>query len=171
MTDVDALSEPAQSLREPRELLLAYLDAYRAAVLQKLDGLSGDELRTSRLPSGWTPLELLNHLAYVELRWVHWGFNGERLDSPWADAGPGGRWHVPGGRSAADVRRFFMDTCARSRKIIEGAGLTQEAATGGRFSGQPPALSWILVHLLQEYARHLGHLDIARELADGTVGE
>jgi Protein of unknown function (DUF664) len=171
MTEVDALAEPVQSLRDPRELLLAYLDAYREAVLRKLDGLGEAELRTSRLPSGWTPLELLKHLAYVELRWLRWGFAGEQVDAPWADAGPDDRWRVAGTESAAGIREFYLDQCARSRKIVAGVSLTEEAATGGRFDAGPPALGWILLHLLQEYARHLGHLDIARELADGTVGE
>jgi uncharacterized damage-inducible protein DinB len=174
-TPAEALAEPPDSLRDPRELLLAYLDAYRAAVLRKLDGLSEAELRTSRLPSGWTPLELLKHLAYVELRWLEWGFLGEPVERPWGDAGPDGgpddRWQVAETETAAGIRQFFLDQCARSRMITAGAGLTEQAAIGGRFDADPPALSWILMHIFQEYARHLGQLDIARELADGTVGE
>ena len=51
------------------------------------------------------------------------------------------------------------------------AELTERARLGGRFSSDPPTLGWILAHLLQEYARHVGHLDVVRELIDGQIGE
>ncbi|MHB1473276.1 MAG: mycothiol transferase, partial [Dermatophilaceae bacterium] len=61
----------------------------------------------------------------------------------------------------------------RTRQIVEAAELTDVAAVGGRFAAgtNPPSLLWILFHVLQEYARHTGHIDIVRELADGAVGE
>lgn len=168
--------EPAQSLGEPGELLSAYLDYYRATVLSKLDGLSEAELRTSRLPSGWTPLELLKHLAYVERRWLRWGFTAEEMDerTAWGDDDPeSGRWLVRADESAAEVRALFDAQCVRSREIVAAASLGDRSRTGGRFQppAEPPKLSWILFHVLQEYARHTGHLDVARELADGRTGE
>jgi hypothetical protein len=173
VTYIDALPEPAATLTDPSELLPQYLDAYRTAVLRKLDGLSDAELRTSRLPSGWTPIELLNHLAYVERRWLQWGFEAQQVDAPRGDDGPDGRWHVADKMSADDVKAFFTAQCEKSRQIIAGAELGRVSRTGGRFKAgdDHPALIWILFHLLQEYARHLGHLDVARELADGVVGE
>jgi hypothetical protein len=166
-------AEPSDSLADPAQLLAGYLDYYRSVVLRKLDGLSEQELRSSRVPSGWTPLELLKHLAYVELRWLRWGFAGEDVDEPWGDDGPEGRWHVPGSQSADDVREFFLAQCENSRRIAGAAQLQDIAIGGGRFDAQdpPPALSWILFHVLQEYARHAGQLDVVRELADGSVGE
>jgi uncharacterized protein DUF664 len=62
-----------------------------------------DELRTSRLPSGWAPLELLKHLVHVERRWLVWGFEGEPVDDPWADERDGRR-HVPVEENLADGR-------------------------------------------------------------------
>jgi hypothetical protein len=166
-------AEPSGDLSDPRELLVAYLDFYRQTVLRKLDGLSEEELRTSRLPSGWTPLELLKHLAGVERRWLRWGFAAEPVERPWVEDGPDGRWRVGPDETAGDVRTLFLDECARSRRIVAAAGLDEVARTGGRFQppDPPPTLAWILFHLLQEYARHAGHLDVARELADGRVGE
>lgn len=166
--------EPPKTLTDPRELLLAYLDYYREALLRKLDGLPEQELRTSRLPSGWTPLTLLKHLAYVERRWLRWGFNAEQLDDPWGDSDPEtGVWTVRPDESTESVKAFFLDQCARSRAITAGAPLDRRAPAGPRFAPdtEPPALSWILFHLLQEYARHLGQLDVVRELADGATGE
>lgn len=168
--------EPPDTLTELRELLLAYLDYYRAAVLRKLDGMSEQELRSSRLPSGWTPLALLKHLAFVERRWFRWGFAAEEVDPVWGEAHPDPdvkRWHVGADESTAEIRALFLDECARSRTIVANADLQQTARTGGGFNppDHHPALSWILFHLLQEYARHAGHLDIVRELADGVTGE
>lgn len=172
---VDPPPEPPVTLSSPAELLAGYLDFYRDAVLRKLAGLSEEELRHSRLPSGWMPLALLKHLAYVELRWLQWGFAGERIDEPWGDVKiRRGEWHLEPGETLEEVSAFFRDQCARSREIVAGAGLEDKAATlGGRVPAEEdrPTLIWILFHLLQEYARHLGHLDIARELADGTLGE
>ncbi|RNG19820.1 DinB family protein [Streptomyces botrytidirepellens] len=165
--------EPPHSLTDTREMFDAYLDYYRAVVLRKLDGLSEAELRTSRLPSGWTPLELLRHLTFVERRWLRWGFLGEPVDAPWGDRGPDDRWQVPDDLPATEVRARFEEQCAWSRAAIAGVPLERRARTGGRFATEAdaPALGWILFHLLQEYARHAGQLDVVRELADGAVGE
>ncbi|MEU6036832.1 DinB family protein [Actinomadura sp. NPDC047616] len=178
VTHVEPPAEPDVTLTDPRDLLTGYLDHYRDAVLRKLDGLSDEQLRTSRLPSGWTPLELLKHLAYVETRWLRCRFADEPVPDPWgdrsaADPGPGGRWHVAAEETFEGVRATFLDACAHSRRIVAGARLDDVASAGGRLgaSGPAPSLIWILFHLLQEYARHAGHLDVVRELADGVVGE
>ncbi|WP_370933862.1 DinB family protein [Amycolatopsis sp. cg13] len=168
------MTEPPDSLSDPRELLLAYLDYYRDTLLRKLDGLAEAELRTSRLPSGWTPLELLKHLAFVERRWLRWGFLGEDMDPVWGENDPEtGKWSVGAEESADEIRALFQAECAASREIVAGAQLQDIASGGGRFDSpeRPPALSWILFHLLQEYARHVGQLDVVRELVDGVTGE
>jgi Protein of unknown function (DUF664) len=171
VADVD---EPADTLVEPVELLLGYLDYYRDSVRRKVTGMAESELRISRLPSGWAPLELVSHLAFMERRWMRWGFAGEAVSEPWGDDDPvSGRWRVAPDRSLADVLEQLQSTGAQTRATVAMAQLDDPARTGGRFSTdrRPPALSWILFHVLSEYARHLGHLDVARELADGEVGE
>jgi hypothetical protein len=173
VTPVEPPPEPPETLADPRELLTAYLDYYREAILRKLDGMPDEELRRSRLPSGWTPLELLKHLAGVERRWFRWGFAAERLESPWMEQSADGRWQVGAEETADEVRARFLDECTRSRRIVAGARLDDVSRSGGRFNPPDPhpTLIWILFHVLQEYARHAGHLDVVRELADGTVGE
>ncbi|MGW7514028.1 DinB family protein [Streptomyces sp. NPDC054796] len=168
--------EPEPTVADPHALLSGYLDYHRAALLRKLDGLSEDELRGSRLPSGWAPLELLRHLTYVERRWLSWGFAAEPVPDPWGDHAGGeadGRWYVPEGTATEEVFTAFHEQCARSRSVVAGVPLGTRARTGGRFPDgeRAPSLAWILFHLLQEYGRHLGHLDVARELADGSTGE
>jgi hypothetical protein len=166
--------EPPDTVTDPRELLVGYLDYYRAALLRKLDGMSEEDLRASRLPSGWTPLALLKHLAFVERRWFRWGFAAEDVAPVWGEADPDtGKWHVGAEESTEEIRSLFLDECARSREIVAGARLQEQARTGGGFNppDHHPALIWILFHMLQEYARHVGHLDVVRELADGVTGE
>lgn len=174
LTEIEPPEEPPIHLTAPGDLLAGYLDFYRDAVLRKVDGLSEEDLRRSQVPSGWTPLELLLHLAHVERRWLQWGFAAEPVDRPWGDRDPDrDRWHVPAEQSAEQVRTFFLTQCQRSREIVADAELTDLARLGGRFTseGDRPTLVWILFHVLQEYARHAGHLDVARELADGRIGE
>jgi Protein of unknown function (DUF664) len=142
-------------------------------VLRKLDGLPEEELRRSWLPSGWTPLALLKHLAGVERRWFRWGFAGERVGDPEVERGPDGRWHVGPEETVDEVKALFLAECASSRRIVAVAGLQDPPRPGTAFNpSEPhPALIWIVFHVLQEYARHVGQLDVVRELADGTVGQ
>jgi uncharacterized damage-inducible protein DinB len=173
VTHVESPPEPLETLSDPRDLLVGYLDFYRDAALRKLDGMPEPELRTSRLPSGWSPLELLKHLAHVERRWFRWGFTAEQVDAPWGDRGADGRWHVGDDESVDDIKALFLDECERARRIVAAARLTDTSAAGGRFN-QPdprPTLIWILFHVLQEYTRHVGQLDVVRELTDGVIGE
>jgi hypothetical protein len=175
MTDpAAAVGEPSDSLSDPAQLLLGYLDFYRDVVRRKVDGLSESDLRRPGLPSGWTPLEMVWHLVFMERRWLQWGFAGEDVPDPWGDNDPtAGRWHVDAGRTTGEVMAALSRVGERTRAIVGTAPLETRARTGGRFPAHspPPALGWILLHVLQEYARHAGHLDVARELIDGAVGE
>jgi uncharacterized damage-inducible protein DinB len=163
--------EPTRPVDSRAEVFLGYLDFFRAKVLDKLDGLPSSELRSSRLPSGWTPVELLKHLTYVEMRWLEWGFEGRPVDDPWGDS-RNERWHVPVEESLAQLTSALQAQGGRSRAVIESHDLSEIGQPGPRWNGaDPPTLERILFHLLQEYARHLGHLDIVAELADGSLGE
>jgi uncharacterized damage-inducible protein DinB len=169
----DADDRPPVELADPKALLLGYLDFYRSVIARKVDGLTEAQLRGSRLPSGWTPLELLNHLAHMEARWMRWGFAAEQLPDPWADEDASGRWRTGPEQTAAELLAAMDAGGARTRAIAAGAELNDLATVGGRFAegDRRPTLAWVLFHVLQEYARHAGHLDIARELLDGTTGE
>ena len=162
---------PTQPAGSTVEVLLGYLDYFRSALVSKLDGLSDAQLRTSALPSGWTPLELLQHLTHVELRWLEWGFEGREIAEPWADS-LNGRWHVPAEETLTSLLTALAAQAARSRAVVEAHDLTEIGRPGERWDGvEPASLERILLHLLQEYARHAGHLDIVRELLDGQTGK
>jgi uncharacterized damage-inducible protein DinB len=169
------LSEPDRRLSGPKELLLGYLDFYRSVIASKIAGVPDDQLRASRLPSGWAPLELVNHLVFMERRWLQWGFLAEPVPAPYGDDDDAGRWHVSPNVTTNGLVAALDTVGQRTRVIVTGAELADVSQLGGRFSDgdrePPPTLGWILLHVLQEYARHAGQLDIARELIDGVTGE
>jgi uncharacterized damage-inducible protein DinB len=163
--------EPTTPVPARAEVFLGYLDYFRSRLVSKLEALPAGELRRSRLPSGWTPIELLNHLAYVELRWLEWGFEGRDVPEPWADSRDG-RWYVAPGETLEQLVEALRAQAARTRAVVESHDLADIGRPGERWDGADPAsLERILFHLVQEYARHVGHLDIVSELAGGQTGE
>lgn len=152
-------------------MLVRYLDYFRSRVVAKIEALPDDRLRTSLLTSDWTPLQLLKHLTHVERRWLEWGFEGSRVDDPWADHRDG-RWYVADDETPATLLADFRAQSVRSTTIVAAHDLDEIGQPGERWDGAPPAtLERVLLHLVQEYARHLGHLDVVAELCGGSVGE
>jgi hypothetical protein len=163
--------EPTADLGSRAEVLLCYLDFYRDRLVAKTGGLPERELRHSRLPSGWSPIELVKHLRHVERRWLEWGFAGLDVGDPWADQHDG-RWYVPAEETLPELVAALHEQAWRSRSIVAAHALAEVGKPGLRWDGAEPAtLERILLHLLQEYARHVGHLDIVVELACGATGE
>jgi uncharacterized damage-inducible protein DinB len=169
------MSLPFPEPTEPREsrtaVFLGYLDYFRSTLVAKVRQLPPDDQSGSRLPSGWTPLELVKHLTYVELRWLEWGFEGADVDDPWGDR-RNDRWFVAADEDLAALVSALHARATITRAIIERHELEEVGQPGPRWDGEPPpTLERILFHLLQEYARHVGQLDIVVELAVGAVGE
>ncbi len=163
--------EPTGPPAPRAEVLLGYLDYFRSTVVSKVQGLSHEQLRTSVLPSGWVVLELVKHLTHVERRWLVWGFEGQPVAQPWADSQKG-RWHVSDTEVSADLVRALQAQGSVTSSVVRAHTLSDVGRPGERWEGaDPPTLERVLLHLLQEYARHVGHLDVARELIDGKVGE
>ena len=157
----------------------AYLDWVRADLSATVVALPVTEQRSSRLPSGWAPIELLNHVLHMEQRWFVWGFLGDPVDEPWGDwtvdepwdADPAAgdvRWAVAEDVTAADLAVRLTAIGARTTRILSDFPLDATASPGGRFAADPPTLEWICFHVLAEYARHAGQLDVAVELGGTT---
>jgi uncharacterized damage-inducible protein DinB len=167
----DTFPEPTQPASSRADVFVTYLDYFRARIIDKVFQLGPDNQRTSHLPSGWTPLELVKHLTFVELRWLEWGFAGRRVADPWGDHRDG-RWYVSPEETADELLAALRAQGERSREIIATSDLETVGQPGPRWDGAAPAtLERVLFHLLQEYARHLGHLDVVVELADSRLGK
>ncbi len=152
------------------EVFLSYLNYFRSRLVSKLRELPADQLRSSSLPSGWTPLELIKHLRFMERRWLVWGFEGQPLSDPWADQ-VGERWHVNADEDVESLIAGLAEQAARSKAIIEAHDLAEIGQPSERWARPPASLERVLFHMLQEYARHVGHLDVVCELATGKTGE
>jgi uncharacterized damage-inducible protein DinB len=162
---------PTVSIDAREDVFLGYLDYFRDRLVSKIADLPESELRSSRLPSGWTPLELLRHLTFVELRWFEWGFEGRPIALPWGDR-QDDRWFVSPEETLDDLATALDAQAARTRAIVSDHDLAEVGRPGPRWDGAEPAtLERVLFHVLQEYARHLGHLDIVVELATAETGE
>jgi uncharacterized damage-inducible protein DinB len=163
--------EPTTPAASRAEVFLRYLDFFRDRVVSKLEGLPPGELRSSRLMSGWAPIELIKHLRYVELRWLEWGFEGRDLPGVWDDR-KDGRWYVGPDETLDELVAALHAQAAQTRAIVTGHDLDDVGQPGERWDGpEPPTLERVLFHLLQEYARHVGQLDIVSEISGGPVGE
>jgi uncharacterized damage-inducible protein DinB len=159
--------EPHVPASSQAEVFLRYLDYFRTRAIEKVRALPADAVTTSHLPSGWTPLELLKHLRNMERRWIEWRFEGRPLPNPWADE-RNGRWHAP--EPLADVVVELEAQAEYTREVVSSTSLSAVGVPGPGWP-EPASLERVLFHMLQEYARHLGQLDIATELAGGPVGE
>jgi len=161
-------AEPAKDARlSTAGLWSAYLDWQRGDLLAGVRSLAPEQQRRSAVPSGWTPLELLSHAAHMEQRWFVWGFLGEPVAAPWGDwdgdpTSGTARWQVTA--TFDEVAAQLESVAARTRSVLASHPLDAVAATGGRFDSDPPSLEWICFHVLAEYARHAGHLDLAVEI-------
>ena len=162
---------PTEPVASRAEVFTRYLDYFRSELIARLESLPPAALRSSGLPSGWTPIELLKHLIYVERRWLEWGFEGRDVGDPWGDR-RGDRWYVAPHETLTELVDAARAQAARSAAIIAAHGLDEVGQPSERWAGAEPAtLERVLFHLMQEYARHVGHLDIVTELAGGQVGE
>jgi hypothetical protein len=150
-----------------------YLDWMRSELIRGVLGLTPEQHRAVLVPSGWSPIELLSHVLHMEQRWFVWGFLGEQVADPWGDwdvdepwrEGVEARWTVPDGVTAEELAERLEAIGARTREVLASYPLDAVGSSGGRFSADPPTLEWICFHVLAEYARHAGHLDIVVEIS------
>jgi uncharacterized damage-inducible protein DinB len=175
-------AEPEAAVRDEASGFATYLAYLRESIAEAVLALSAEEQRTTRLASGWTPIELLSHVLHMERRWFVWGFLGEQVTDPWGDwsrddpwdgpesgpeDGPEPRWQVPADVTAESLAERLREVGARTTQVLAEHDLDEVAPPSLRWdhTDGTPSLRWICFHVLHEYARHAGHLDIAVELA------
>jgi uncharacterized damage-inducible protein DinB len=168
-------SEPPE-VADERESLTTWLDYHRDTLLWKLEGLDDEQLRRPMVPSGLTLLGLVKHLTAVEHSWFVVTFAGtgepelfESEDDRDLD------FHVQEDETTEATVNGYLRACERSREVVAAAASLDETFRfvdpGWPRDGQPGDLRWILVHMIEETARHNGHADIIRELIDGATGD
>jgi uncharacterized damage-inducible protein DinB len=154
--------------------LVQFLDFQRQTVLLKTDGLTRDQMNQPLPPSTLTLGGLLNHLALVEDSWFSDRFAGNGLAEPWASvdwtADPDWEFHQAATMDADELRAAYLRQIERSNEIVAGADIEQLSARGNR-DGVHWDLRWVMLHMIEETARHAGHADLLREAIDGTTGE
>ena len=155
--------------------LFAFLDYHRATLLTKTDGLDAEQLARRHPPSTMTLGGMLKHLALVEDNWFSVFLHGNEYDEVWADVDwandPDYDWQSATEDDPAELRRLYVDTVDRVRGLVEGVPLDQLSVKRLRRADRPANLRWIVLHMIEEYARHNGHADLLREAIDGEVGE
>jgi len=153
-----------------KEMLKAFLDYHRATLLQKLSGVSEEDVKRQALPpSNLSLLALVKHLSWVEHGWFQWRFKGEEWVFPWSEADPDPDFRIEPDETAAGIIAIYQAEVEKSRQIIEAASLDDLAVRPKE--GKPFTLRWIMLHLIEDTARHNGHADLLREAIDGVTGE
>ena len=153
---------------DEREALTQQLDFHRATLLRKLEGLDGELLRRPMTASGLSLLALVKHLAETEHGWfvnIYAGLPEPDLFS--SDGEPDSDFRLAPDETADVVVGQYLRTCERARAVVAAGELDDVVTTP---SGAEANLRAILLHLIQETARHNGHADIIRESLDGTTG-
>jgi uncharacterized damage-inducible protein DinB len=151
-----------------KQSLHVSLDRHRDAVLWKVEGLDDAELRRPMTPSGTNLLGMVKHLATVEYGWFCETFGRPSEALPFDEDDPEADMRVNSDETTGDILAFYGRARAAADQVIDEVDLDQ---TGTSWSGETVSMRWVLIHMIEETARHAGHADILRELIDGATGD
>ena len=163
------------------EVLVGFLEYHRDTLRIKTEGMAAERLNRSLGPSTITLGGLLKHMAYVEDWWFNQVFAGNPEPEPWVSvdwkADADWDWHSAADDIPEQQRAILEEAIATSDRILDVALAAPEGLEvagqipSRRHPGQQFNLRWIVVHMIEEYARHNGHADLIRESIDGSVGD
>jgi uncharacterized protein DUF664 len=156
------------------QALLDFLHAQRNVVLSIVEGLDEEAWHRSVVPSGWTPAGLVEHLGGAEWHWFQGVVAGKHPEPAPGDEDL--RPYDPmaafvSNEPSAEIIGFYREQCASSDAVLAVTPLSARPRGRHGVPGQdePPDVRWVVLHMIEETARHAGHLDIARELIDGQI--
>ena len=153
---------------DERTMLLAWLEYQRATLALKCEGLTDDQLRTRSVPpSNLSLLGLVRHMACVELNWFRFWLGGEEPNPRYPDDTD---LDEIADADVAEAFEYWHSECAHAREVVASFGSLDDVGAG-QTKGAGISLRWMLVHMIEEYARHNGHADLLRECIDGTTGD
>ena len=148
--------------------LHASLDRHRDVVLWKLDGLDDEQLRRPMTPSGTNLLGLVKHLGAVEYAWFCETFGREAEPLPFDPDDDDADLRVRPDETTADIVAFYGRARAAADRVIDELDVDD---LGTAWFGDAVSMRWVLIHMVEETARHAGHMDVLRELIDGATGD
>jgi hypothetical protein len=154
-----------------REALTAFLDKQRDILVRKIDGVADEDARKAPTASSLSLLGILKHCALWERRWFQVIFAGRSFPGEWPEDSRGWRHHdfeVGPQDTVAGWLAYYREQVEESRRVMSGHGLDTPCA---RQKDSDLNLRWVLLHHIEEVARHAGHADIIRETIDGSTGE
>ncbi|MGW7220637.1 DinB family protein [Streptomyces sp. NPDC054826] len=159
---------------DERTMLEAWLDFHRATLVLKCSGLKDEQLRRpAAAPSSMTLLGLVQHMAEVERNWFQRVFAGLTLPPVYGESNPDG-FTVHPDRGLDEATATWRAEITRGRELTADASLDDSGNLSGPEAGhvgdQGVSLRWIMIHMIEEYARHNGHADLIREQVDGVTG-
>ncbi len=152
--------------------LRGMLDMQRSILLWKLDGVSEEDAKRPFVKSGTSLLGVVKHMAWVEQWWFVEFIGGGSPDYPWSGDDPDAEFRIEDGETIASISALYASSVAQADEVIDNA---ESLDVTGTLDSNDPArrersLRWVLVHMVEETARHAGHLDIIRELIDDATG-
>jgi uncharacterized damage-inducible protein DinB len=158
-----------------REAISQYLDYQRETMLLKTEGLDKTQLAQKLPTSALTLAGLLYHLALVEESWMDGRFQGTPEADEWKNvdwaSDPDWEFRTAVTMDPDELRQRYRTACDRSRQVAAKAGSLDQMSAMKLREGTHFSLRWVLLHLIEETARHAGHADLLREAIDGVVGE
>jgi hypothetical protein len=167
--------DPDPTTASERDSLGQYLDYQRETILLKTEGLTREQLGRRIPSSDLTLAGILYHLALNEEAWFEVDFlgRGHREDFDGIDwaADPNYEFRTALDKEPEWLRGRYRDACDRARQVTAAAGGLDDQSASERVGGKPFTLRWVMLHMIEETARHAGHADLLREAVDGTVGE
>jgi uncharacterized damage-inducible protein DinB len=167
MTSTETRIDPPPVADESTQLS-AFLDFHRATVVTKAAGLSEEDAHRSLLPSKlMTVAGLLSHLRWVEAYWFDVVLNGQPDRAPWSKDEPDGEFTAAADMTLEQLIDDYRAQCATNREITAALTLDTVRARGENEYN----VRWVVLHMIEETARHVGHLDLIREQLDGATGE
>ena len=152
-------------------MLTGYLDWYRSVVEHKVEGLSLADGGKPLTASGLSPLGVVKHLGWVEYNWFRYVLAGEDVaPPPRVDGDNAVQFRIEPDDTAASIVAFYRAEADHARDVTAGIpSLDVVGVRESRLMGTV-SLRWVLVHMVEETARHAGHLDLMREAIDGQTG-
>ena len=172
---VDQPVKPSLQPEDERAALVQRLDQYRAIAANALADVTWTQASSRLLPAtDMTIAGIVKHLAWAEDRWFQGRLLGTVMPPPWDQPGADdadGSMRLTTGDTVEGILALYAAACRRSRDAVSGCESLSQVAAVPSFGIGPVNLRWILVHMIEEYARHCGHADLLRQAADGATGD